>query len=213
MHSQLPGVSETVWIEIWVLVRKHSYSANTAWLNNVFKYYLWCGSEFLLFQFLIGSVVVSLSCLRLLPSNKKPTFWNITSLQIRMIHHLLEISYQMFGFVNVSFHRFTASCKGLIRPLSFRGKINTDNISIMFFSLSTGWNYPKSKSNLASLAEGLGECYQLSLHKDSSSSSLTSWQLHMKQNEWNKENEQLWVKCMPLRLPEQKNVQFINLDF
>lgn len=53
------------------------------------------------------------------------------------------------------------------------------------------------KSNLASLAEGLGECYQLFLHNDSSSYSLTSWhrakQLHTRQTEQNKAKRKLAI--------------------
>lgn len=90
---------------------------------------------------------------------------------------------QCFSLQNVlSQSHFIGSCKDL--NIIY---IYTDNISTMFFFLICGIILLKSKSNLASQAEELSECYQLPLHNDSSGYSLTSWhrakKLHMKQTE------------------------------
>lgn len=87
-----------------------------------------------------------------------------------------------------------AVCTDLISLYSLSSKINTDNISIaLVFFLSFfifAMKLLDSKSNLASLAEGLCECYQPFLCNASSCSSLTSWhrakQRHMKHTSRNK---------------------------
>lgn len=88
----------------------------------------------------------------------------------------------MFDVVNFSLQMFILKTTillaiGMISIYyhSLTSNTNTDTISSIFSPLIYRVKSLELKSNLASLAEGLGECYQLFLHCESSSYSLTSY--------------------------------------
>lgn len=110
----------------------------------------------------------------------------------------LAISFQMFGLVNFSLQMFTLKTTvSLAIVMIFYYHLPSqaiqieDIISVMFYFLIYRVKSLELKSNLAFLAEGCGECYQLFLFSESKSCSMTSWhraeQSHISQTELNKE--------------------------